>query len=270
MNTLSRKFIKYSFIFLDYNYYPINHMSKELFVFDHDGTWTDPVATHYAYTDIFEEKFANRTGLPRDMVTRCIEPEREELITHPEIYGWENNQGFIVTPATFDTYVLNRIAAERAIAKMRQSNEQGLPDPNDVADFLSNLYYDSYYQLGAFYRSDAAYVMKELLLLRGLVIVSGSKPDHVLEKLQPFLKNNQIADDKIEVRGNAQKHLINPHWDRVPWSMQLPGLETRDVLLRRENYGNIILSLGQSPHIIVGDGGEFDLVTPYALKINTM
>lgn len=52
--------------------------------------------------------------------------------------------------------------------------------------------------------------------------------------------------------------------------MKLPGLETRDVLLRRENYGNIILSLGQSPHVVVGDGGEFDLITPYALQMNTM
>lgn len=175
-----------------------------------------------------------------------------------------------MTPATFDTYVLNRIAAEGAIGKMRESNEQCLPDPSGIADFLSNLYHGSYHKLGAFYRPDAAYVIRELLLLGRMVIVSGSKLDHVLAKLQPFLKNNQIADDKIEVRGNAQKYIINPDWDRVPWSMQLPGLETRDILLRRENYGNIILSLGQYPHIVVGDGGEFDLATPYALQVNTM
>lgn len=245
-------------------------MAEKLFVFDHDGTLTDPVATHDAYTDIFERQFANITGLPRDVITRYIQTEREELITHPEIYGWKNDQGFIVTPATFDTYVLNRIAAERAIINMRKSNEQGLPDPNDVSEFLNHLHYNSYSRSGVFYRSDAAHAMKELLPLGKLVIISGSKPDHVLAKLQPFLRKNKISDDKIEVRGNAQKDLINPNWGKVPWSMKLPGLETRDVLLRRKNYGGIILSLGQSPYIVVGDGGEFDLITPYALQMNTM
>ncbi len=245
-------------------------MSKELFVFDHDGTWTDPLATHDAYTDIFEERFSNRTGLPRDAISSYFQPEREELKTHPEIYGWKNDQGFIVTSATFDTYVLNRIAAERAIVKMRESKMQGLPEPSAVSDFLKNIFYESYPQIGAIYRSDAAYVMKELIPLGKLVIVSSAKPDHVLKKLQPFLKVNEIPNDNIEVRGNAQKDLINPNWDRVPWSMKLPGLETLDVLLRRENYGSIILSLGQHPYIVVGDGGEFDLVTPHALQMKTI
>lgn len=191
-------------------------MSEKLFVFDHDGTLTDPVATHDAYTDIFEKQFANITGLPRDVINRYIQPEREELIAHPEIYGWKNGQGFIVTPATFDTYVLNRIAAERAIANMRKTNEQGLPEPSGVSDFLDNLENGSYPQLGAFYRPDAAHAIKELLPLGKLVIVSGSKTDHVLAKLQPFLRNNKISDDKIDVRGNAQKNLINSSWNRVP------------------------------------------------------
>ncbi len=245
-------------------------MPEKLFVFDHDGTLTDPIVTHDAYTDIFESQFRNITGLPRDVITKYIQPEREELIAHPEIYGWKNDQGFIVTPATFDTYVLNRIAAERAMVNMRKSKEHGLPEPSDVSGFLDNLENDSYAQLGAFYRQDAAHTIKEILPLGKLVIVSGSKPNHVLAKLQPFLRNNKISDDKIEVRGNAQKNLINPSWDRVPWSMKLPGLETRDILLRRKNYGSIILSLGQSPHVVVGDGGEFDLITPYVLKMNTM
>ncbi|KKU87412.1 MAG: hypothetical protein UY16_C0028G0001, partial [Candidatus Gottesmanbacteria bacterium GW2011_GWA2_47_9] len=226
-------------------------MSKELFVFDHDGTLTDPVATHDAYTDIFENQFARATGLPREVITKYIEPERKELRTSPEIYGWENDQGFIVTPATFDTYVLNRIAAKRAIVKMREALEPNIPDQNAVSQFLGDLHYASYPQLDPFYRPDAAYTMRELLPLGKLVIVSSSKPDHLLTKLQPFLRKNNIFDDNIEVRGNAQKHLISPNWERVPWSMKLPGLDTRDVLLRRENYGSIILSLGQRPYIIV-------------------
>lgn len=70
-----------------------------------------------------------------------------------------------MAPATFDTYVLNRIAAERAMVNMRKSNEQGLPEPSDVSGFLDNLENDSYPQLGAFYRQDAAHAIKEIFLL---------------------------------------------------------------------------------------------------------
>ena len=68
-------------------------MSKELFVFDHDGTWTDPVATHYAYTDIFEEKFANRTGDGGefDLVTPYALQINTMLITSIFTPPWEAN-----------------------------------------------------------------------------------------------------------------------------------------------------------------------------------
>lgn len=245
-------------------------MSKELFIFDHDGTLTDPETAHDAYTDIFEKQFSQATGLPRGVVTKYIEPERNELRVRPEVYGWKNHQGFVVASASFDTIVLNRVATERAIAKMRQALEPGLPDEESITQFLGGIEATSYRQIDSFYRPDAAYTIKEILPLGKLVIISGSNPNHILRKLQPFLDSNNIPMENIEVRGDAHKNLISPNWNRVPWSMKMPGLHSRDVLLRREHYGNIILSLEQHPYVVVGNGGEFDLVTPHALQMDTV
>lgn len=242
-------------------------MSKETFVFDHDGTWTAPEPTHQAYTDLFETALAQQLQLPRDFLHAQLEKYRQEVLARPQLYGWKNKSGIIVAPASMDTFQLNRQAAELAIAQLRQE-DQRLPDEKTVPEILKEIYYDSYPHLGAFYRQDTARMVRELLPLGQIVIVSNAEKESLLEKLEPFLAQNNIPLVRIQVIGEARKHDLDQKWDKVPETAQFSGL-TRPVYLRRATYGNILLDLGVAPYILLGDGGELDLSTPRSLGFRT-
>jgi hypothetical protein len=69
------------------------------------------------------------------------------------------------------------------------------------------------------------------------------------------------------VHGNAKKYLINPDWQRLPFQMQPEGFPT-PVLLRRENYVNILEGVG-ADHTF-GDIFSLDLSAPNQLGIFTV
>jgi len=244
-------------------------MSKETFVFDHDGTLTDSEKLDVDYYAVYIANFAKKTHLSEDSVRPFINQQRYELLAHPELYGWKNEDGFVVAPATADPYVFMYVAARRALGDMRSANIPRIPDIYDEALFFKELLYESYPLVGSHYKPEAARMIEELLPFGKLVIVSNSKRVNLLGKLTPFLESHQISSDAIEVIGDAQKNVINPHWERVPQTTRFPGLE-RDVLLRREIYGNIVLKFGNHPYYVVGDSAELDLVTPQALQFRTV
>lgn len=245
-------------------------MNREIFVFDHDGTLTDPVRTHHVYTDIFETEFSNRAGIPRGVIHDHMNEARAEIILHPQIYAWERD-GYKIAPATVDTYVLNTVAAEMVIAAMQADNKtEGLPtDVEGIKTFIQGLYFASYPKVEPYYRPETARMIRELQPLGQLVIVSNSDPKHIHDKIVPFLTANNIPDNAVEVIGDARKFTITPDWDRVIESTDFPRLE-RPVFLRRGFYGGVLLNLGQAPNRIIGDSGEMDLAMPSALGFRTL
>lgn len=246
-------------------------MSKEaLFVFDHDGTLTDPMIVHEAFTEIYERVFSEKSGIPKKVIHGVMKEQREEIKSHPKMYEWVKERGLKIAPATVDTYVLNSVAAEMGIRVLKSEGKKNLPVDNEaIKAFLQEIYYASYPQTKLAYRDDAARMIKELHPLGRLIIVSNSDPSHILAKIKPFLKRNKISEDAIEVVGNAQKFIITPEWERVSRITHFKGL-ARPIFLRRGHYGGVILSLGQDPTLVVGDSGEMDLATPEALGFKTL
>jgi hypothetical protein len=73
------------------------------------------------------------------------------------------------------------------------------------------------------------------------------------------------------VRGDAQKFEVDDDWDGVPKELVVPGLSSRNVLLRRHRYHDrlkaLLDELGATwaDLTVVGDIFELDLALPLAL-----
>lgn len=245
-------------------------MNKEIiFIFDHDGTWTDPVKTHHAFTPVFEREFSTKTGIPKYVIHEHMEAARKEIIANPKIYSWERD-GYRIAPATVDTFVLNNVAAGMAISSMRESGERRFPqDAAETDKFIPEIYAASYPQVQTFYRKETARTVRELHPLGRVVIVSNSNANHLLGRINAFLAESNIPQDAVAVVGDARKYTVTPDWDKVPKYTHFPG-QPRLIHLRRGYYGAVLSSLGQKPFIVVGDSGEMDLALPEALGCQTL
>jgi hypothetical protein len=105
-------------------------------------------------------------------------------------------------------------------------------------------------------------------------VVTNSHTEAVAHKVD-VLGRNEDGTNALDwlvarVHGRAQKYVIDDSFDRVPESLQLPGLD-RPVLLRRRAYFDALDRLRQqagaewSDVAVCGDIFELDLSLPLAL-----
>lgn len=113
-------------------------MSKEVYLFDHDDTLTDPRKTQPAYCDIFEGEFAKAIRMAKPALSQLLSLERENLMKSPQLFSYMNPQGFVIAPSTANIGIMNRIAAQNIIREMRIESTTAarlLPDEKSLPIF---------------------------------------------------------------------------------------------------------------------------------------
>jgi hypothetical protein len=187
----------------------------------------------------------------------------------------EESKGFILggedaLPSSADPYILTQATSQEMIKRM------GLK-VGDETKFMVDLYLEAISKVQGketHYREGKERTKKFLdgvLDKYDLIFVTNSNKEKVERYLKEF-GNDYFCN--IAVIGNAKKLFVNKNFDKVPKSFT-PQNFKRDVLLRRENYYEILefLSRGSFSNkntTIVGDIYELDLALPDYLGYNVV
>lgn len=242
-----------------------------LLILDFDGTMTDAEAEGGPFRLGYLEDLATLTGLALEEVHVLAARFDAEVAAHQEMYGWMYG-GHIVAPASVDPYL--RIMP---VARKILDHAGAIPSELDRSRLLDGILYKYNYQKTVVaFRPGAAEFLEPLKQTPGLetYVVTNSHTEPVARKLDILGArpdgSNGLHWLAARVHGRARKYVVEQAFDRVPESMQLPGL-SRPILLRRPHYAQVLEQLCLQHHAqiqdvtVVGDIFELDLALPLAL-----
>ncbi len=239
-----------------------------LLILDFDGTMTDAEAEGGPFRTGYLEDLAALTGQkPAEIETLAVQFEAE-VAADPQSYGWMFN-GRIVAPASVDPYLRIMPVARRIF-----DHYDCFRDETDRTRLLDAILYKyNYTKTTMAFRPGAAEVLRALEGTHTWV-VTNSHTEPVRNKIRA-LGGQEDGSNALEwlldrVHGRARKYVIDEDFEKLPATMQLPGL-SRPVLLRRRLYYEVLDELRRSAGVgwedvlVVGDIFELDLCLPLAL-----
>jgi FMN phosphatase YigB (HAD superfamily) len=239
-------------------------MSTRLVILDFDGTFTDAHAEAAPFIDGFRKDLFDLLG--RDASADWDRLEAE-VTAHPDRYGWMNGP-HIAAPAGADPYLTASCIAQNLFDELGLLRREAFR--NEV---LQLLYRTNYALTTSAPRPDACDVLNDLLA-RDLevVVVTNSRTDAVAAKVDEL---GLPKRDKLRVFGDAKKFVIDAapreaRFDELQ-DMELPGLTTRKVAIKRGHYFDLMTQLwrevgcGPEETLVCGDIFELDLALPMAL-----
>jgi hypothetical protein len=240
-------------------------------VLDFDGTMTDAELEGAPFRDGYLADLATLVGVPPDepRFAAIVADVEGKLASAPaeHPFRWK---GKAVAPASVDPY-LRMVPIADAVF-----DAWGLLPDRDLRGRLTGgvLYKHNYARtLGKpVFRAGAAEVLRGLAGTETFV-VTNSHTAAVAEKIDMLDRacGGGVAWLAPRVRGDAQKFEVDEGWDAVPATLAIPGLTTREVLLRRRRYhdrlAELVAGCGATfaDLLVVGDIFELDLALPLAL-----
>jgi hypothetical protein len=245
--------------------------SPRVIVLDFDGTMTDAELEGAPFRDGYLADLATLVGVTPDepRFAAIVTEVEARLARAPEAhpFRWK---GKAVAPASVDPYLRMVPIADAVFDAWNL-----LPD-RDLRGRLTGgvLYKHNYARtLGKpVFRAGAAEVLRALAGTETFV-VTNSHTAAVAEKIAMLdrASGGGVAWLAPRVRGDAQKFEVDEAWDGVPATLAIPGLASREVLLRRRRYHDRLAELVQgcgatfADLVVIGDIFELDLALPLAL-----
>jgi phosphoglycolate phosphatase-like HAD superfamily hydrolase len=245
---------------------------RQILVLDFDGTMTDAEAEGApfitGYLEDLEALVGAETDAQRAQVRAIVDEVLAELATHPERhpFRWK---GKAVAPASVDPYLRMVPIADRVFDRF-----DAFANRVDRGRLTGGVLYKHNYARTKghpVFRPGAAEVIAALAGSETFV-VTNSHTESVADKIRMLDAQHPgcawLAD---RVVGNAQKFEVDDGWDGVPAELVVPGLSTRNVLLRRRRYHDRLETVLDAAGatfadlIVVGDIFELDLALPLAV-----
>jgi hypothetical protein len=240
---------------------------------DFDGTMTDaeaegePFVT--GYLEDLEALVGAETPAAKAKVAAIVAEVRAELVTAPERHPFKW-KGKAVAPASVDPYLRMVPIADRIFDRF-----DAFANHVDRGRLTGGVLYKHNYARTKgrpVFRDGAADVIAGLAGTETFV-VTNSHTQAVAEKiaLLDAQRGGGCAWLAERVRGEAQKFEIDDAWTGVPAELTVPGLSSRNVLLRRRRYHDRLKELLDevgatwTDLTVVGDIFELDLALPLAL-----
>lgn len=253
-------------------------MTTKLIIIDHDGTLTDIDREGQELLDLMLEQVARLTGAPFDSLQQRAEELLKEMQADPSkaaLTARDTHDDIVVVGSAASH--LGLLAKPVTIEMLRCQ----VSDQLFVDRLIEMIYHQCYPELPAHYRDGARVFLEECAEMAPTYVVSSSDRDRVAAKLFLGITRLPMAFSdpakysgafwRDRVIGNARKHVIDPDFDLVAETLEVPGLN-RPVLLRRRHYNEILLDLmGRhdvdhwSDVTVIGDIFEFDLALPFVL-----
>jgi hypothetical protein len=240
---------------------------------DFDGTMTDaeaegePFVT--GYLEDLEALVGAETPAAKAKVAAIVAEVRAELATAPERHPFKW-KGKAVAPASVDPYLRMVPIADRIFDRF-----DAFANHVDRGRLTGGVLYKHNYARTKgrpVFRDGAADVIAGLAGTETFV-VTNSHTKAVAEKIAMLdaQRGGGCAWLAERVRGEAQKFEIDDAWTGVPAELPIPGLASRNVLLRRRRYHDRLKELLDevgatwTDLTVVGDIFELDLALPLAL-----
>jgi len=237
-------------------------MKNKIVILDFDGTLTLADEEAKPFLINFKKDIANL--LNKTNIDKEWGKAEREILQNPNKYGWKY-KGKIVAPPNADDYILATV-----IAKFLLDEAGVLMDTNERDDILKQIYQRNYSKSGIAFKKGAKEVLEELIFKIPVFIVTNSRPDTVINKIE---KLNPQGKEKIKIFGEAQKYFIDSSFDAVPETMMINGLK-RVIFLRRKKYFDVLNQIWKTTLIkpeqtlVIGDIFELDLALPAILGCN--
>lgn len=236
-----------------------------MLILDFDGTLTDAEQEGAPFKVGYMEDLATLCGAELSDVHELAAKFEEEMLAEKDRYGWIF-LGNIVAPASVDPYL--RIMP---VARKILDHYGAFLAEADRSRLLDGILYKYNYRKSAIAFRDGARAFLASLPRHNSWVVTNSATDPVRDKVRALAQRGadpSEVDWMVErVHGFGKKYFIDPEFDLVPESMELPGLE-RPVLLRRRKYHDLLdglrTSIGAawSDVCVIGDIFELDLALP--------
>ena len=239
----------------------------KILILDFDGTVTNAEDEGKGFREGYLEDLALLTGKPYEEVVALAEKFEADITKNPTQHGWVYN-GSIVAPATVDPYL--RLMP---VARMILNHYECVTVESDRTRLLDAILFKYNYQkTGIVFKEEAKEVLTQL---QGeeVYIITNSHTNPVQNKLRSLGGDHEghpLEWLERRVYGRAKKYIVDNHFDELPESLELPGLD-RPVLLRRRIYFETLKRLREehqadwSDFLVVGDIFELDLALPLAL-----
>ncbi len=246
--------------------------TPQVLVLDFDGTMTDAEAEGLpfitGYLEDLEALVGADTPALRAKVAAIVAEVQAELVSSPERYPFRW-KGRAVAPASVDPYLRMVPIADRVFDRF-----DAFANHVDRGRLTGGVLYKHNYartQGRPVFRPGAGDVIAALAGTETYV-VTNSHTAAVAAKIRTLDEQHPgCAWLAARVRGDAQKFELDEDWDGVPAELAIPGLTTRNVLLRRRRYHDrlkvLLDDLGATwaDLTVVGDIFELDLALPLAL-----
>ena len=236
-----------------------------MLILDFDGTLTDAEAEGLPFRVGYLQDLATIVGQPLEEVTALCDRFTEAMMAERDQHGWMFD-GYLVAPAAVDPYL--RVMP---VARMLLDHFGAIPDESTRSRLLDGILYKYNYPKSDISFREGAYSFLSAREGTDTWIVTNSATDPVREKVRELARQAEAPgslDWLVErVHGFGKKYVIDSSFDRLPESMELPGL-ARPVLLRRKRYFDLLESLraeagcAWSDVAVVGDIFELDLCVP--------
>ena len=242
-------------------------MEQKMLVLDFDGTITDAEAEGGPFRTGYLEDVSILTGIPIQTVLEWAKDVEEQVASDPTQYGWKYD-GHIVAPATVDPYLRMMPVARGVMDRAGVFLNEG--DRDRLLDGI--LYKYNYPKTHTVFRDNAHSVLQNLTGT-STYVVTNSHTEPVQEKIRTLDKQNNstILSWLVgRVNGRAKKYILDPSFERVQDSLEVPNLN-RPIKLRRRHYFEVLEQLMHScgaswgSLTVVGDIFELDLALPLAM-----
>jgi len=169
----------------------------ENILLDFDGTLTDLEEESVGFLETWYNLFSEKTNFPRKDLLKIVNIYKQDILKDQKA-GWENN-GFIVAPANCDPYVLNTSIYQKIVGLKLYSTPNSKEKCDDL---LYQIFLESHKKTKSNFLSGAKELIKYLDSNYDLKIVTNSKTETVIEKLE------SIGIKDVDVIGNAKKYEI--------------------------------------------------------------
>jgi hypothetical protein len=240
---------------------------------DFDGTMTDAEAEGEPFVTGYLEDLEARVGADtpaaKAKVAAIVAEVRAELATAPERHPFKW-KGKAVAPASVDPYLRMVPIADRIFDRF-----DAFANHVDRGRLTGGVLYKHNYgrtKGRPVFRDGAGDVIAGLAGTETFV-VTNSHTKAVAEKIAALdaQRGGGCAWLAARVHGEAQKFEIDDAWTDEPAELTVPGLSSRNVLLRRRRYHDRLKELLDqvgatwADLTVVGDIFELDLALPLAL-----
>jgi phosphoglycolate phosphatase-like HAD superfamily hydrolase len=246
-------------------------MTIKCVILDFDGTLTNAEEEGKPFWGAYLRdvaKFAALKGMSEDEVSRRANGIVGELNPAHDVWLYD---GRAVAPATVDPYLRVKPVAHRILREQCATQTS-----DEVLDVLLQILFEKNYPFGGHCPRAGASELLSRLQKSGVSchIVTNASTAHVERKLERLLADDPACLKwcKEGLRGDAVKYIISPMYASVPEKLDVPGLENRGVLLRRQRYHNLLQRLRVehkcewNEMLVVGDVFELDLALPLHIE----